>query len=432
MPSPHDADTMPDWNLVRLAEASRKPLEERVASELARGQRDYQPPEVGDLVSANVRKVQEDERNRARLERFSDYIVPGEAIVEVGCGAGFVAARVLAAGAGSYRAMDLEASCVRRTTRLLDALGLQDRVGPIVEKDLYTLAPGDLEDASLVLCSEVIEHVPDPEGALETLAAALPEGTDLLFSVPLLGRLEQVWGHLSIFTADRLQDMLASAGLEALHVEPLADRWVIVLAGRAGTSERREDRITRVRAGAQQHPDVSSEGEIESVPAQPTRFDNVTIDTVPLVPLEHSPTAQVVASAADSDTGAITAQVTAPRSLLRRRESGGVGLSLAGVEPVQGVRLQLVVDSLDEVTEITVAFTGPDVSEPAVWTWRPSLRDRRNNRPRTVSFRPGPDRTPFTSPASADLAGAERVEVRVSVRAGRTARFEITRLAWIR
>lgn len=423
---------VPDWDLVRLAETSRAPLRERVASELARGERDYQPPEVGDLVSDRVRSVQEDAHNRARLERFSDFVVPGEAVVEVGCGAGFVAARVLAAGAGSYRAMDLEAGCVRRTTRLLEALDLQDRVGEIVERDLYTLAAGDLSDASLVLCSEVVEHVPDPEVALETLARALPQGADLLFSVPLLGRLEQVWGHLSIFTVERLQSMLEGAGLEAVHVEPLADRWVLVLAGHPDDTSRRADRLERVLDGARQHPPVQRSGTTASVPPQPTRFDNVAIDSVAVAPLERTRTAHVVATGPASGAEVITAEVTADRSLLRRRATGGLALSLEDVGTVRGVRLQLAFDSLDEVSTVEVAFTGAAADKRAVWTWTPTEKDRQNTSPRTVSLRPGPNRPPFAAPPTADLSGADRVEVRVTVAAGASARVEIRRLAWIR
>lgn len=424
--------TVPDWDLVRLAETSRAPLRDRVASELARGERDYQPPEVGDLVSDRVRSVQEDAHNRARLERFSDFVVPGEAVVEVGCGAGFVAARVLRAGAGSYRAMDLEAGCVRRTTRLLDTLGLRDRVGEIAEKDLYTLTPEDLADASLVVCSEVVEHVPDPEAALETLGRALPEGADLLFSVPLLGRLEQVWGHLSIFTVERLQAMLAAAGLEAFHVEPLADRWVLVLAGHPGTTTRRADRLDQVLTGARQHPPVHREGVTASVPSQPTRFDNVPIDSVPVVPVERTRSAHVVASGADSADEAVVAEIHGERSLLRRRATGGVALSLADVGPVRGVRLQLAFDSLEGVSTVEVAFTGANADKGAVWTWTPTEKDRQNTSPRTVSLRPGPNRPPFTAPTTADLSGAEQVEVCLTVPAGGSARVEIRRLAWIR
>lgn len=423
---------IPDWDLVRRAEVSRPLLADQVASELARGRDNYEPPDVGELVSDRVRRVQEDAHNRARLERFADVVVPGEAVVEVGCGAGFVAARLLAAGAGSYRAMDLEAGCVRRTTRLLDALDLMDRVGPIVEQDLYTLAPGELADASLVVCSEVIEHVPDPEGALEALGRALPEGADLLFSVPLLGRLEQVWGHLSIFTVDRLHDMLERAGLEAHHVEPLADRWVLVLAARPGAGGRRADRLPQIAEGSRRHPPVPRDGEVTSVPPQPTSFDNVPIEAVPVVPVERTRTARVVASGADDDGGAITAEVSASPSLLRRRATGGVGLPLTDVGPVRGIRLQLGFDSLADVSRVTVAFTGPGSGRAAEWTWIPSDKDRRSPAPRTVSLRPGPSRPTFTGPRSADLSGAERVEVCATVAAGCTARFEIGRVAWIR
>lgn len=425
--------TSPDWDLVRRAEGPRAPLADRVASELERGRRDYAPPEVGsDVVSDKVRRVQEDAYNRARLERIADVVLPGEELVEVGCGAGFVAARALAAGAASYRAMDLEASCVRRTGRLLDALGHETRVRSIVEKDLYTLERGDLEDASLVICSEVVEHVPDPELALETLGRALPEDADLLFTVPLLGRLEQVWGHLSIFTAERLQSMLKRAGLEALHVEPLADRWVLVVAGHPGGSQRRTARVEQLLAAGSRHPEVTRDEAPPAAPPQPTRFDNVPLGSLDVSAVSSS-RAAVEVTPPTPDEGSATATVTAAGSPLPwRRATGGLALSLADVDPVQGVRLELEVDSLADVTAVTVTFPGAASGRSATWTWTPSRRDVQSHRRRTFSLRPGRSITPFAAPRSADLTGARRVEVTLTVRPGRTAHLDLSRIAWIR
>ena len=425
--------TSPDWDLVRRAEGPRAPLADRVASELERGRRDYAPPEVGsDVVSDKVRRVQEDAYNRARLERIADVVLPGEELVEVGCGAGFVAARALAAGAASYRAMDLEASCVRRTGRLLDALGHEDRVRSIVETDLYTLEPGDLDDASLVICSEVVEHVPDPELALETLGRALPEDADLLFTVPLLGRLEQVWGHLSIFTAERLQSMLERAGLEALLVEPLADRWVLVVAGHPGGSQRRTARVEQLLAAGSRHPEVTRDEASPATPPQPTRFDNVPLGSLDVSAVSSS-RAAVEVTPPTPDEGSAAATVTAAGSPLPwRRATGGLALSLADVDPVQGVRLELEVDSLADVTAVTVTFPGAASGRSATWTWSPSRRDVQSHRRRTFSLRPGRSITPFAAPRSADLTGARRVEVTLTVRPGRTAHLDLSRIAWIR
>ena len=428
----------PDWDLVRLAETSRSALTGRVAAEIARGRRDYRTLPEG-LVGPRVRSVQENAANRARLERFSDHVLTGERVVEVGPGWGFVGARMLAAGAASYRAMDLDPACVKRTTRVLTALGLEDRLGPITEKDLYTLTPADLEDASLVVCSEVIEHVPDPEAALATLGAALPAGADLLFSVPLLGRIEHVWGHLSIFTADRLEAMLRAADLEAVHVEPLADHWVVVLASRAGGVDaaegRTRERLDRLRVGAQEYGDVPRDitpaDSMAPLPPQPTHFDNVPLESVRFGPLPHPGSARVTITPADGPKGVVTAEIGARRSLLRRPATGGVALSLAGLDPVQGIRLELALDAPADVEEVVVTARGG--STPlARWTWRLDARDRKRTGPKTFSLRPGPDQAPFVAPRTADLTGADRFEVTATVRAGRTVRMEISRVAWVR
>lgn len=283
---------------------------------------------------------------------------------------------------------------MRRTGRLLDALGHEDRVRSIVEKDLYTLEPGDLDDASLVICSEVVEHVPDPELALETLGRALPEDADLLFTVPLLGRLEQVWGHLSIFTAERLQSMLERAGLEALLVEPLADRWVLVVAGHPGGSQRRTARVEQLLAAGSRHPEVTRDEASPATPPQPTRFDNVPLGSLDVSAVSSS-RAAVEVTPPTPDEGSAAATVTAAGSPLPwRRATGGLALSLADVDPVQGVRLELEVDSLADVTAVTVTFPGAASGRSATWTWSPSRRDVQSHRRRTFSLRPGRSITP--------------------------------------
>lgn len=427
----------PTWDLVRLAEANPQALQARVDTELERGRRDYQPLSADAPIGERVRRAQESPRNRARFERFSDYVVPGDSVVEVGCGWGFVGARLLAAGAGTYRGMDLLAQVARRTGEVLEAIGHGDRTGPMAHKDLYEISPPDLAGATLVVCSEVIEHVPDPEKALEVLGRALPEDGELLFSVPLLNRLEKVWGHLGIFTADRLVAMLERAGLVANHVEPLADQWVLVLAGRADASpSRRAERLERITAGTAQYAAVDMPETIPTVAPQPTRFDNVPIDSVELVPLRRTVrdiTRRVsTTTAAADDSGSITAEVGA-RTLLRWPATGGVGLSLAGVDPVRGVRLQYSVDHPADVVRLDVLFRGPGDDVAARWRWTFGDRAKSGTIDKlTVVVRPGQDGGAFRGPAEADLSGAERVEVLATVAAGRTVRLTISRVAWIR
>lgn len=427
--SPESTSPSPDWDLVRLAEVAPEAFSERVASEVARADRDYTP--VGDdLISKPVRLVQEGKYNRARLVRFSDYLVPGESVVEIGCGGGFVAAQLLRAGAGSYRAMDLEPICIRRTTRLLTDLGLDDRVTSVVEQDLYTLTPPDLAGASLVVCSEVIEHVPDPEGALLTIARALPEGADLLMTMPVLGRLETVWGHLSIFTVERLQGMLARAGLAAHHVEPLGDRWTFVLAGHRAAPAT-DERLDRVRAGARDLAPVVRPEELPIRPPQPTRMCNVDTDSLTPGPVTHTRSTRVETHAADSPEGMVSVRLSSRRSLIKRPTSGGVALPLPGGDPVMGVRVELGFASLEHVTDISITFRGPGSTTAGVWTWQPGTKDRKKTGTRRFTIRPGSDPAPFSGPRSADLSDADRVEVSAALPSGGATSFTVRRVGWI-
>lgn len=423
------------WDLVRLAEATPTALKDRVASEIERGERDYQPLEPSDGVSPGTCAAQQTPRNRARFERFADYTLPGDSVVEVGCGWGFVGARVLAAGAGRYDAMDLESAHAQGTTRILTNLGYADRLGDIVTKDLYTLTPSDLAHASFVICSEVIEHVPDPDAALEVLGRTLPEGGELLFSVPLLGKLEHVWGHLSIFTADRLVAMLERAGLEAHHVEPLADQWVLVLAGRRGSPPNAQ-RLERVREATATHlPPVEVPDELPTVPPQPLRFDNISIDSVDVTRIRrslHDLTARTTTTTPDGPDGEITIDV-ASRGWMRRPATAGVSISLDGVAPVKGMRVKFTAESLADVTEVAVTFYGRGDAVAGRWRWKPGPKMKKaGTLTRTATARPGPRTFPLAGPESADLSGAERVDLTITVRSGGTGRLTVSRLAWIR
>lgn len=425
------------WDLVRLAEVQPKALLPRVDSEIERGRREYRAPSVGDLIDASTLRTHQSPRNRARFERLSDYVLPGDSVIEVGCGWGLVGARVLAAGAGAYRAMDIEAELVDRATQVLRTLGHEDRIGPITQKDLYTLTPPDLADASLIICSEVIEHVPDPEAALESIARAMPPGAELLFSVPLLGKLEKVWGHVSIFTVDRLRTMLERAGLEAHHVEPLVNQWVLVLAGPAGGASQGLDvRLAQVRAGAAQHPAVALPEEVTPVPPQPRRFDNVSLSSLEPSAARHGPNGRtkIVITDASDTHDAIRVDVAARRWLGPKEPVAlGTCIPLDEVGPVEGVRIAFEIDDVTNVTEVTVAFRRPDSSVAGQWRWRPGERAREKKAAsHTVSLRPGAHRPPFAGPKSAAVPEADRMEMTLTVTPGSRARLSITRLGWIR
>ena len=96
---------------------------------------------------------------------------------EVGCGEGFLARRLAAEGY-AVRGSDLSPATIaeahRRSAGITPPIMFQAR-------DLYRLDP-DCDAAELVVCCEVLEHLPDPLRALDVLAQlARPH---LIASVP--------------------------------------------------------------------------------------------------------------------------------------------------------------------------------------------------------------------------------------------------------
>jgi SAM-dependent methyltransferase len=106
---------------------------------------------------------------------------------EVGCGEGHLSLMLAAEGL-SVRGSDLSPEIVSEAQRRAAARGL---VLPVQVADLYELEPAR-DAAELVLCCEVLEHLPDPVRALRTLARlARPY---LIVSVPR----EPLWRVLNL------------------------------------------------------------------------------------------------------------------------------------------------------------------------------------------------------------------------------------------
>jgi SAM-dependent methyltransferase len=155
-------------------------------------------------------------------------------IHEVGCGEGFLSTRLAAPGL-AVRGSDLSSAAIAAARCRAADLGqpVSFRVA-----DLYGLDP-ERDDAELVVCCEVLEHLPDPGRALDILAGlARPH---LIASVPR----EPLWrllnlargkygrdfgntpGHLQHWSSARFVEMLGSR-LEVVEVrKPLP--WTMAL-----------------------------------------------------------------------------------------------------------------------------------------------------------------------------------------------------------
>ena len=282
--------------------------------------------------------------------------------------------------------------------------------------DLYELSYGQVAGfgADLVVCCEVIEHVPDPELALKTLAAALPPKTELLISVPLHGRLEDVWGHLAIFDTTRIRDMVAGSGLHTHAVEVVDSTWVFVLA-----SHNPEPSPRAIQAHQRAVPSDAT----PTHQGAPRAVRDLPLDT-PAIGL--SPRKEGVARHRVERLGdELVCELTAKAKIRKGVAYGGLRFPVTGA---RGARLQLGVDGLDDVVKVHLdAYAGEN--RVGRWTWDPAVSRPAKARA-TFVLRPG-RRGHFRPVKLGDLASADAFDLVMSLRPGATARLRISRLGLI-
>jgi len=427
------------WELVDLVEQlgdgpSRRLLAPRWETERDRGASGYAPLKYGDLTSVEEAAMYESPNNLARFRRTLDFALPGDSVVEVGIGRGYLGTRLLRdGGATSYLGLDLFEENAAATRQTLAANGYA-AAGTADVGDLYELTRAEVAavDAGLLVCCEVLEHVPDPERALEVLADALPEGTELLITTPLLGRMETIWEHVALFGVLRLRRMVELAGLTVHHVEPLANQWVLLLASRGPGPSARAARATSLGA-----PEIR--------PLEPadraTTITNVPIDKVDALPSRWNKRATAtIGRLGVYDPGR-------PESIVLRMraeplaslpdpgtdgdtDNGGryAGLALAANYKL-GVRLELeLVDVEDGVHDLYVDFyDGPT----RVGRWKWDLADRPKKAVPTFTLRPGLKGHYLRPVNLGDLRRADRVEIFARLEPGASAELRLHRLAWI-
>ncbi len=144
-----------------------------------------------------------------------------DSVLDVGCGFGFgvdMARRAL-----GWRAVGIDPSHYAREGAAL--------LGADIRKDYLTAETELGEPFGLVVASEVIEHVPDPDGFLQTLRRWLRPGATLVMTTPdadaiapdageaELVSILAVGTHLILFSAASLELALRRAGFAHVDVE---------------------------------------------------------------------------------------------------------------------------------------------------------------------------------------------------------------------
>lgn len=151
-------------------------------------------------------------RHRRRLIAEMLHEVPCSSVLDVGCGPGelLLYLRELMPGVRAWAGADFAAKTVIRTRENL----------PWAEIQTLDITAGVLPHRyDLVICSEVIEHLEDQQGAFANLSDMVSPGGHLLISCPA-GRVfetEQRFGHLHHPTPAEMEDFGRRTGLRTVR-----------------------------------------------------------------------------------------------------------------------------------------------------------------------------------------------------------------------
>jgi len=291
--------------------------------------------------------------NQARLSRVLDVVMPGDRIFDIGLGYGYLACLLLRdADIGGYYGIDLTEAQVAATRALAEVNGLAGAPMRVEVADLYDLTPAKVaeRDPDLLLLLEVLEHVPDAELALATLARCMRDDAAILFSVPVLGRLEKIWGHVSLFDAARVKAMCAQAGLVIQHLEVVQNSWTFVLATPSAAVPRRLLHLLRRPIPAAPAPTVVKPTFTSVDPAAVTGIGDA-----------------IVTATANGVCATVRQQER--RSRLRRLVQPGVGGLAFPVDGDARLRLELSFDHPDRIRRVIVNLRDARGRGTARWVW---------------------------------------------------------------
>lgn len=158
-------------------------------------------------------------------------IKDGDLILDAGCGNGRHSWETCKRNRSTIVAFDINREDLQNNKWMLDELKKQNDA-----KSEYHLIVGDVtklpfKDGSFdkIICSEVLEHVPDDKGATEELVRVLDKDGAIGISVPhhfaesICWKLSKAYygfpgGHIRIYKTQQLLDLATSTGLDVYTI----------------------------------------------------------------------------------------------------------------------------------------------------------------------------------------------------------------------
>jgi len=156
-------------------------------------------------------------------------IKPGDRVLDVGCGTGRHACEVFRTLGADVVGVDLNMEDLRKAAL---TLYLMDDIGDgswLISKADATKLPFRDSSFDVVICAEVLEHIPGNRAAIAELVRVLKPGKDLVVSVPRFLPERICWalssdyhnepgGHIRIYRKRELLSLLENAGTKCWSV----------------------------------------------------------------------------------------------------------------------------------------------------------------------------------------------------------------------
>ncbi len=354
---------------------------------------------------------------RARARRFLDLLQPGDRILDLGINYGYLSGLLLRdASPASYRVTELSQRYLDSFDQMVTVNGLE---GPEISTEianLYDLTRADLEPEppDVILMGEVLEHVPDPRDALRVLGEAMPEESLLVFTVPLYGRLDTSWGHLTTLPGHRVRKLLAQAGLTAQLVQPLWNRWLLVAASRTAAV------LPRLALAYETFDALDPSPRLRHY-----NFRNLRLDE-PATRFRRQRGAQHLLESVDLSAGRDGLRCSAVAGPdTERGQYPGVTL------PISAPRVIRAGLSFQNPEAIEAFYVdGYDARGRRLIRWRREVGRVVSAEPATLLFSTANASKGLTVSASGDPAKVKTVDMFVKLRPGREGGFTLHRLAW--
>jgi 2-polyprenyl-3-methyl-5-hydroxy-6-metoxy-1,4-benzoquinol methylase len=190
-------------------------------------------------VSTLIESLQRLEANanndfrRIALTQILLPLIPGERVLDVGCGMGFMTEALVRSGR-QVVPLDIERSLVHHTNQRIN------RYVPSGNGTLYAGYAVPFADQSFdtIVCLDVIEHVEDDLRLVKEFRRLLRPGGHLVLTVPALqllyGQRDKHIGHYRRYDKPLLRERLAAAGFEVMQLE----YWNMLGVGPYFVSER--------------------------------------------------------------------------------------------------------------------------------------------------------------------------------------------------